>query len=123
MICQMLNLYLWYVRIQINLFYFAKYCHVLVIKSELKSILTIGMFFSLGSETWDKQKIAKQDTWSYHSSLLIFFIFFLTTSDAESLLIQGINRERVEQMEFRLKEDILQEASRYINCELTMQSI
>jgi hypothetical protein len=27
----------------------------------------------------------------------------------------GINRERVEQMEFRLKEDILQEASRYGN--------
>lgn len=26
---------------------------------------------------------------------------------------QGINRERVEQMEFRLKEDILVEASRY----------
>jgi hypothetical protein len=26
---------------------------------------------------------------------------------------QGINRERVEQMEFRLKKDILVEASRY----------
>jgi hypothetical protein len=29
----------------------------------------------------------------------------------------GINRERVEQMEFRLKEDILQEASRYVGCQ------
>jgi hypothetical protein len=76
------------------LFYFAKYCNVLVIKSELENILTVlGTRYvfqprkvKLGQNFCPTNKKLRS---RIHEVIIlfIFFYFFLTASDPESLLI------------------------------------